>query len=93
MTKPRLTPEDHADLGAVLAAIRAELLQRAVQVANAYPKTEPQATHLNNAVDALDSARSALDSVLARDYPDAFDSETYYPQDDRGRLELRRNGV
>ena len=90
MTKSRLTPEDHADLGATLAAIRNELLHRAVQVTNAYPKTEPQVRHLNNAVDALDSARSALDNALARDYPNAFDPETYYPQDDRGRLVVRR---
>lgn len=93
MTKSRLTPEDHADLGATLAAIRDELLQRAVQVANAYPKTAPQIRHLNSAVEALDQARSDLDNALARDYPDEFAPSVYYPQDDRGRLVLRRDGA
>jgi len=85
--KTPLTAQEHADLGAALAAIRDELLRRSVQVANAYPKTAPQATHLDKAVKAVDSARCDLDNALARDHPDAFDTHTYYPdQEDRARV-------
>lgn len=93
MTKSRLTPKEHADLGATLAAIHDELVHRAVQVANAYPRTEPQVRHLNNAVDAVERARCALDNALARDYPDDFATSVYYPHDDRARLVLRRGGA
>ncbi len=89
--KTPLTPDEHAELGTVLAVIRDELLHRSVRVANAYPKSAPQVTHLNKALAALDSTRAALDGALARERPDAFDTHTYYPgRDDRPRLAIVR---
>jgi len=89
--KTPLTPDEHAELGATLAAIRDELLARSVRVANAYPKTAPQVTHLNKALAAVDSARAALDSALAREHPGAFDTHTYYPGEVRPRLSVHRD--
>lgn len=89
--KTPLTPDEHAELGAALAAIRDDLLRRSVRVAGAYPTNAPQVRHLNKALDALDSARSALDSALARDHPGAFDTHTYYPGEARPRLAVRHD--
>lgn len=85
--KPHLTAQEHAELGATLAAVRDELQARFVQVANAYPHAAPQVRHLDKALKALESARSALDSALAIEHSDAFDTRTYYPgQHGRPRL-------
>jgi hypothetical protein len=84
MTKPGLTPREHAELGRVLADIHRELVRREIQVANAYPRTSPQVRRLEAATEALGSARAALDSALAREHPDQFQTDTYYPfSDDR----------
>jgi len=89
--KTPLTPGEHAELGATLAAIRDELLRRSVRVANAYPANAPQVRHLNKALDALESTRSALDSALPREHPGAFDTHTYYPGEVRPRLSVHRD--
>jgi hypothetical protein len=81
-TKPRLTADEHADLGRTLAGIRDELVHRAAQLKTAYPRTGPAATparKLDAAVHAIDAARSALDSALFREHPDTADTTTYYP--------------
>lgn len=80
--KPRLTREQHADMGRTLAAIRGEFTHRAVQLESAYPRTGPEALparKLAAAARALDSARSALDSALFREHPDTAETTVYYP--------------
>lgn len=82
MTKPRLTHEEHADLGRTLAGIRDELTRRATQLGNAYPQTGPEAAprqKLTAAVRAIDEARSALDSALFREHPGTADPAVYWP--------------
>ncbi|MET9053265.1 hypothetical protein ABZW50_19185 [Streptomyces bacillaris] len=82
MTKPRLTVEEHTQLGAHLAKISRELTPLTVQVANAYPKSGPDSTpvrHLQQALDALNKARSALDDALLREHPQEGKPAMYYP--------------
>lgn len=82
MTKPRLTREEHDDLGRTLAGIHNELVRRVTQLANAYPKTgassEPY-RKLAAAVKELDAARNALDSALFAEHPDTAETTVYYP--------------
>lgn len=85
--KPRFTPEEHAEVGQVLAAIRDELVRRHVQVANAYPRTSPAPRALVKALNALEEARSALDSALFQEHPEVAQPSVYYPsQEDRGSV-------
>ncbi|MGW3984300.1 hypothetical protein [Streptomyces mirabilis] len=82
MTKPRLTRDEHDDLGRTLAGIRDELNRRTLQLANAYPRTGPEATpykRLANIVDELDAVRAALDHALFREHPDTGETTVYYP--------------
>lgn len=82
MAKPRLTREEHDDMGRTLAGIQDELARRVGQLANAYPRTgtgsEPH-RKLKAALAALNAARSALDSALFAEHPDTAESTVYYP--------------
>lgn len=82
MAKPRLTRDQHTDLGRTLAAIRDELTHRTAQLENAYPRTGPEAhpaRKLATAARAVDGARHALDSALFREHPDTAETTVYYP--------------
>lgn len=82
MTKPRLTIEEHADLGRTLAGIHDELTRRIVQLATAYPMTGPEAEpcrKLKAAQSALNGARTRLDSAVFREHPDTAETSVYYP--------------
>lgn len=79
MTKPGLTPEQHTQLGAELFATRQTLTKAYVMIANAYPQNLPAVNALRSAAIKVDKTRSDLDSLLARDNPDAFDPAIYYP--------------
>ncbi|KOX32832.1 hypothetical protein ADL07_11765 [Streptomyces sp. NRRL F-4707] len=82
MTKPRLTLEEHEELGRTLAAIHNELVHRVTQLANAYPRSgvegEPY-RKLRAAEKALNQARAELDHALFRDHPQAGETTMYYP--------------
>lgn len=78
--KPRLAPQEHADLGQALARISGDLTVLKLQVHHAYPHGSPQARKLHTAIEALGQARSALDSALAREHPAEFHPHTYYPR-------------
>lgn len=88
MTKPRLTLEEHANLGLTLAAIRDELLHRAGQLANAYPRSGPEGApykRLQAALHELDIARTELDHAMFREHPNTGETTIYYPHpEDRG---------
>lgn len=88
--KPRLTPEQHTDLGRTLAGIRDELRHRSTQLANAYPRTGRESVvgkKLEDAVDALEEARCALDNAFAQEHPGSFEATAYYPDpEDRSRV-------
>lgn len=77
--KQGLKPDEHASLGSDLFALRNRLLDRYVQVANAYPKNSRPARELRKALTAIDEARGALDSELGWEHPAEFDAFTYYP--------------
>ncbi|WP_392838730.1 hypothetical protein [Streptomyces sp. LN500] len=82
MTKPRLTFEEHTDLGLRLAAIRDELLHMHTQLANAYPRTGLEGVpgrKLNQAREAVDEARCELDHALFREHPRQGETTVYYP--------------
>jgi hypothetical protein len=82
MAKPRLTRDQHADIGRALAAISDELTHRTAQLGNAYPRTGPEALparKLAAAGRALNGTRSALDSALFREHPETAETTVYYP--------------
>lgn len=88
MTKPRLTLEEHEELGRTLAAINTELVHRVTQIANAYPRSgmegEPY-RRLKAAEQALSEARASLDNALFREHPHEGETTFYYPHtEDRG---------
>lgn len=80
--KPRLSPQQHTDMGRTLAAIRDELNRRVTQLKNAYPQTGPEGVptrRLAAALRALDNARNDLDNALFREHPNAAAPTAYYP--------------
>jgi hypothetical protein len=83
--KPKLTFDEHVEMGLALASMRDELLHRHVQLANAYPRSGPPAVpakKLNAAVNAIDEARSALENALFQEHPGPAETTVYYPQDE-----------
>lgn len=94
MTKPRLTHDEHADLGRALAGIRDELNRRVAQLGNAYPQTGPESKprqKVAEAVRAIDEARNALDSALFREHPETADPAIYWPApEERSVVQPRR---
>ncbi|MEU2584515.1 hypothetical protein ABZ612_16465 [Streptomyces avermitilis] len=91
--KQRLSPEQHADMGRSLAAIRDELTHRVAQLANAYPQTGAEGLptrKLRIAARSVDDARSALDNTLFREHPNQAETTTYYPHlEDREAAAIR----
>lgn len=80
--KPRLTLDEHAEMGRVLAGIRDELAHRAVQLDRAYPSSGPEGVphkKVGAALRALDEARSALEILLSREHPEVAEATVYYP--------------
>jgi hypothetical protein len=80
--KPRLTHEQHVDLGRALFRMHDELTLRYVEVANVYPRSGPEsvaAKKLHVALQALRQARSALDSALFIEHSDVAEATVYYP--------------
>lgn len=92
--KPKLTHDEHAEMGLTLASIRDELLHRSVQLANAYPQSGPPALpakKLDAAIRAIDEARSELENALFREHPETAQTTVYYPHsEDRVRAPIRR---
>ncbi|KDN80529.1 hypothetical protein [Kitasatospora cheerisanensis] len=81
MTKPRLTLEEHLELGSVLTGIRNELLHRGVDLANAYPRSGPEGAPyraLKQAMDRIEAARNTLDNLVHSEYPEEAQPAIYY---------------
>ncbi len=89
--RPGLTPTQHQELGAELAALRDAVLHRSVLVAGAYPNASKQSIEMGKALKSLDAARCALDNALAQEDPDGFEPKVYYPGDDRLTIEFVRD--
>jgi hypothetical protein len=82
MTKPRLTLEEHRELGLRLTAIRDELLHLGTQLSNAYPRSGPEGVpgrRLHEARRAVDQARCELDHAMFREHPREGETTVYYP--------------
>ncbi|WP_242890786.1 hypothetical protein [Actinomadura litoris] len=80
--KPRLTFDEHAELGHALASIRDELLHRTTQLHNAYPRTGQSAVPgklLKDATEAIDAARVKLERELNEEHPELAQPSVYYP--------------
>lgn len=92
--KPKLTFEEHVEMGLALAWMRDDLLHRSVQLRNAYPKSGPPAVpgkELDIAVRAIDAARAELENALYRDHPETAQTSVYYPpSEDRARARENR---
>ncbi|MEV7427004.1 hypothetical protein [Streptomyces sp. NPDC091212] len=90
MTKPRLTLEEHEDLGRTLADIRDEVQHRVIQLANAYPRTGMEGAayrRLSKALTEIEAARTELDHAMFREHPSDGETTIYYPhQEDRGTV-------
>ncbi|MFJ9843060.1 hypothetical protein ACIRYZ_21810 [Kitasatospora sp. NPDC101155] len=87
MTKPRLTQQEHIELGRVLAGIQDEILRRRVRLLNAYPRTGPEAVpaaKLKAAIQALREARDELENAVFREHPATASTGDYFPgEEDR----------
>ena len=82
MTKPRLTEEEHAEIGKQLAQMQSELAHLHVKIGNAYPLQGAEGMPLKRAKaaeEALRDARYALENALFRDHPEASTS-VYFPK-------------
>lgn len=84
MTKPRLTAEEHAEIGRQLAQMQRDMVRLQVQLSNAYPRTGIEAEPLRTieAVEnALRTARHALEDALYRDHrPPVANTDVYSSQ-------------
>ncbi|NUK07477.1 hypothetical protein HRW18_05495 [Streptomyces lunaelactis] len=81
-SKPRLTEEQHAELGRKLAAMQSQLVSIHVQLLNAYPMQGAEsrpARKIDAAAKKLEDARSELENALFRDHPNAT-TGVYYPK-------------
>lgn len=81
--KPKLTFEEHVEMGQVLASLRDELQTRHVQLSNAYPQSGPSAAaarKLQRAKLAVEEARTELENALYREHPEQAETAVYYPK-------------
>jgi hypothetical protein len=87
VTSSRFTLEQHAEMGRTVAGLRDELLRRSIQLENAYPKTGREsrpARCLDEAREAVDQARMALETLHYEEAPRVASTSTYYPlEEDR----------
>ncbi|MGW8364548.1 hypothetical protein ACWGK1_28790 [Streptomyces wedmorensis] len=88
--KPRLTFEEHLEMGRSLSSMRDELQRRAIQLANAYPRYGQEgipAKKLDAAFEALETARTELDHLMFQEHPEQGTTKVYYPDaEDRVRF-------
>lgn len=80
MTKPRLTYDEHDQLGHHLAAIRSELLTLEIQLANAYPRTGPESVPARRVAEArqiLGEALRNLEDRLYAEHPRQASTDVY----------------
>ncbi|MGW2692358.1 hypothetical protein ACWC3Y_10910 [Streptomyces sp. NPDC001296] len=82
MTKPRLTEDQHAEIGKRLDRMQSELAHLHTKLGNAYPLQGLEAAPMKKigiVEKALQDARYALENALFRDHPDATTS-VYFPK-------------
>ncbi|GGU62657.1 hypothetical protein [Streptomyces lavendofoliae] len=83
--KTRLTYEEHLEMGRELYRLRNELMELGIRIRNAYPKADRAVKKIQTTQDAIDQTRAVMDSHLAKEHPERFDTKVYYPgsADDR----------
>lgn len=82
MTKPRLTEEEHAEIGQQLARMQRELSSLHAKLGNAYPIQGVEAMPLRRiqaTEETLREACYALENALFRDHPESSTS-VYFPK-------------
>lgn len=80
MTKPRLTFEEHDQLGGQLAAIRRELHDLNMQLLRAYPRSGTEAKpakRIEEARRTLGEALHALENCLYDEHPQQANTDVY----------------
>ncbi|REE61427.1 hypothetical protein BX257_4005 [Streptomyces sp. 3212.3] len=85
MTKRGLPHPEHLRLGQVLSGVRSQLIHELTLLTNAYPRTGPRAfpmQRVEDAIEALDDARRALERFEVDEHPDVADVYDYYPDDE-----------
>lgn len=92
VAKTPLTRTEHDTIGLLLATMSDQMANITVRVSGAMPRTgsNPRATAykaLNRVVDALATARSALEEELFRAHSDA-ETSVYYPHPDTRTVTL-----
>ncbi|MBT2439943.1 hypothetical protein J7E93_07370 [Streptomyces sp. ISL-36] len=89
--KPRLSFEEHVEMGRALASMRDEVQKRWIQLENAYPRSGQQgvpAKKLEAAFNALETARTELDHLMFQEHPEEGTTKVYYP-DAEDRIRFR----
>jgi hypothetical protein len=72
MKKPRLTLQEHQEIGAALKAFRNErLIHYSALIQNATSKNSPQSMAARKALRAVDELRNVMDRLVYEDYADA----------------------
>jgi hypothetical protein len=70
--KPKLTLQQHQEMGAALKTFRNEgLIHYAALIHNATPKNSRQSNAAQKALDAIDELRYVMDELVYEDYDDA----------------------
>ncbi|MEV5383015.1 hypothetical protein [Streptomyces sp. NPDC052721] len=82
MTKPRLTEEEHLQIGKQLARMQTELATLHSKLGNAYPlqgREGQPLRKLDKVENTLRDLRYALENALISDHPQA-DTSVYFPK-------------
>ena len=78
-TKQRFSVEQHWLMGQLLYHTYMALQSQLVIIGNVYPLKSPQVRRLERSLKELGEARSAMDSALFQEHPDAASTQAYYP--------------
>jgi hypothetical protein len=85
MTKPKLTLQEHREIGAALKTFRNErLVHFAALIQHATPKNSPQSMAVRKALRAIDELRNVMDGLAYKDYDDA-PMGIYYGTEERAK--------
>lgn len=79
--KKGLSLERHQEIGDLLKQMRADAVNLSIEFDNAYPVTGPRsrpARAVDKVIAALDQAKCWAEENLAAEYPDQWETSTYY---------------
>jgi hypothetical protein len=74
----KMTFEEHVFLGGFLKNLHESMTHESVISSNLYGSKSSVATTISKLTRTINSFRSQLDGILARDFPDRFNPSVYY---------------